>query len=157
MTRGRHQSPDWLKDRWANQKKATMTRIAGAVANLQKTGAKVTFSSICRSVEALYGVSISANTIKRNHEAYEIYLANRSSRGFSPAKEQALQKLVQNVPVEHKTRLGSRIARLRRMRKDALIARLVQLEDASDRQKTLETNLRDEILRLLARAKAGQA
>lgn len=157
MTRGRHQSPDWLKDRWANQKKATMTRIAGAVANLQKTGAKVTFSSICRSVEELYGVSISANTIKRNHEAYEIYLANRSSRRFSPAKEQALQKLVQNVPAEHKTRLGSRIARLRRMRKDALIARLVQLEDASDRQKTLETNLRDEILRLLGRAKAGQA
>jgi hypothetical protein len=41
------------------------------------------------------------------------------------------------------------------MRKDALIARLIQVEDASDRQKTIETNLRDEILRLLARAKAG--
>jgi hypothetical protein len=42
------------------------------------------------------------------------------------------------------------------MRKDALIARLVHLEDASDRQKTIETNLRDEILRLLGRTKAGE-
>jgi hypothetical protein len=37
----------------------------------------------------------------------------------------------------------------------SLIARLVQLEDGSDRQKTIETNLRDEILRLLGRTKAG--
>ena len=108
-------------------------------------------------MESLYGVSISASTIKRNHEAYVIYSANRSSRRFSPAKEQALQKLVQDAPEERQTRLASRITRLRRMRKDALIARLVQLEDASDRQKTIETNLRDEILRLLGRAKAGGA
>ena len=53
--------------------------------------------------------------------------------------------------------LGSRIARLRRMKKDALISRLVQLEDANGRQKTIETNLRDEILRLLTRAKVGGA
>ena len=118
--------------------------------------------SVCGSgnpgrVESLYGVSISANTIKRNHEAYAIYSANRSSRLFSPAKEQALQKLVKDAPGERQSRLASRIARLRRMRKDALIARLVQLEDASDHQKTIETNLRDEILRLLGRAKAGGA
>jgi len=155
MTRTHHQSPDWLKDRWADQKKATVTRIAGAIASLRDAGNKITYGSICRSVESLYGVSISTNTIKRNHEAYEIYSVNRSSRRFSPAKEQALQKLVQNSPKEHRTRLGSRIARLRRMRKDALIAKLVQLEDACDCQKTIETNLRDEILRLLARPKVG--
>ena len=155
MTRGRHQSPDWLKDRWADQKKATVTRIAGAVASLRQAEKKITYSSICRAVASLYGVSISANTIKRNHEAYEIYSANRSSRRFSPAKEQALHRLIENAPGEHRIRLGSRIARLRRMRKDALIERLMQLEDASDRQKTIETNLRDEILRLLARTKAG--
>jgi hypothetical protein len=157
MIRGHHQSPDWLRDRWADQKKATVTRIAGAIASLRQTGKKITYRSICGSVEALYGVSISANTIKRNHEAFEIYSANRSSRGYSPAKEQALQKLIQDAPGDHQTRLASRIARLRRMRKDALIARLVQLEDASDRQKTIETNLRDEILRLLGRTKAGGA
>lgn len=157
MSRGHHQSPDWLKNRWADQKKTTATRIGGAVASLRQAGNKITYSSISRCVESLYGVSISANTIKRNHEAYAIYSANRSSRRFSPAKEQALQKLVQDAPGDRQTRLASRIARLRRMRKDLLIARLVQLEDASDRQKTIETNLRDEILRLLGRAKAGGA
>jgi hypothetical protein len=35
------------------------------------------------------------------------------------------------------------------MRKDSLIAMLLQLQDTSERQKTNETNLRDEILRLL--------
>jgi hypothetical protein len=155
MSRGRHQSPGWLKDRWADQRKATVTRIAGAVASLCKTGNKITYSSICRSVESLYGVSISANTIKRNHEAYEIYSANRSSHRFSLVKEEALQKHVRNSPGEHRARLGSRIARLRRMKKDALIARLVQLEDASDQQKTIETNLRDEILRLLAKRESS--
>jgi hypothetical protein len=153
MTRGHVQSPDWLKERWADQKKATVTRIAGAVASLRRSGKKITYSSICRSVESLYGVSISANTIKRNHEAYEIYSANRSLRRFSTAKEQALQKLVQNAPGEYRARIGFTIARLRKMRKDALIARLLQLEDATAHQKTIETNLRDEILRLLAKTK----
>jgi hypothetical protein len=155
MTQSSHGSPDWLKDRWADQKKTTVTRIAGAVANLQETGDRITYSSICRSVEALYGVSMSANTIKRNHAAYEVYSANRSMRRLSPVRGPQIKVLIQNAPKEERDRLGSRISRLRRMRKDALIARLVQLEDASDRQKTTETNLRDEILRLLARAKAG--
>jgi hypothetical protein len=157
MIRGQHQSPDWLKDRWADQKKATIKRIADAIAGLRQAGKKITYRSICRSVESLCGVSISANTIKRNHEAFEIYSANRSSRRYSPTKEQALQKLIQNAPAGHQNRIVSRIARLRRMRKDTLIARLVQLEDASDRQKTIETNLRDEILRLLEKRKAGRA
>jgi len=157
MIRGHHQSPDWLKERWADQKKATLTRIAGAITSLNQAGKKITYRSICQCVESLYGVSISANTIKRNHEAFEIYSANRSSRRYSPAKEQALQKLVQNAPAGHQTRMASRIARLRRMRKDTLIARLVQLEDAGDHQKTIETNLRDEILRLLEKRKAGGA
>ena len=157
MISSHHQSPDWLKDRWADQKKATATRIAAAIASLRQAGKTITYRSICRSVESLYGVSISANTIKRNHEAFEIYSANRSSRRFTPAKEQTLQKLVQSSPGENRTRLGSRITRLRRMKKDALIARLVQLEDASDCQKTVETNLRDEILRLLEKRKAGAA
>jgi hypothetical protein len=157
MTRGHHLSPDWLKDRWADQKRATVTRIGGAIASLNQAGKKITYRSVCRSVESLYGISISANTIKRNHEAFEVYSANRSSRHCPPAKEQTLQKLVQDAPRGHQIRLASRIARLRRMRKDTLIAKLVQLEDACDRQKTIETNLRDEILRLLEKRKAGGA
>jgi hypothetical protein len=45
------------------------------------------------------------------------------------------------------------------MRKDSLIAMLLQLQDTSERQKTNETNLRDEILRLLTtnvRQRSGQ-
>jgi hypothetical protein len=157
VIRGRHHSPDWLQNRWADQKKATVARITGAIASLHQAGKSVTYRSICRSVESLYSVSISANTIKRNHEAFEIYLANRSSRRYSPAKEHAVQKLVQHAPADLQTRIASRIARLRRMRKDALIVRLVQLEDASDHQKTIEMNLRDEILRLLEKRKARGA
>jgi hypothetical protein len=156
MIRGNRQSPDWLRGRWADQKKATVTRIVGAVGNLQKTGGRITYASICRSVEALYGVSISANTIKRNQAAYEIYSANRGARRFSPVRGTEIQVLIQNAPKEERDRLGSRIARFRRMRKDALISRLLQLEDASNRQKMIETNLRDEILRLLAKPKPGR-
>ena len=150
MIRQNHEPPTWLEGRWAEQKLATATRIAGAIASLRQAGDKITYGSICRSVQLLYSISISANTIKRNDAAYEIYSANRSSRRFSPAKEQALQRLVQNVAVEQRNRMGSRIARLRRMRKDALITMLLQLQDADDRQKTIETNLREEILRLVA-------
>jgi hypothetical protein len=149
MIRKRRESPTWRAGRWAEQKHATATRIAGAVASLRQAGDKITYGSICRSVQSLYGISISANTIKRNDAAFEIYSANRSSRRFAPAKEQALQKLVWDATGANRKRLGPKIARLRRMRKDSLIAMLLQLQDTSDCQKTNETNLRDEILRLL--------
>jgi hypothetical protein len=149
MIRQSHETPTWLEGRWAEQKHATATRIAGAIASLRQAGHKITYASICRSVQALYGVSISANTIKRNDAAYVIYSANRSSRRFVPAKELVLQKLVWDATEENRKRLGPKIARLRRMRKDCLIAMLLQLQDTSDYQKTNEANLRDEILRLL--------
>jgi hypothetical protein len=150
MIRQSHEPPTWLEGRWAEQKHATATRIAGAIASLRQAGDKITYGSICRSVQSLYGISISANTIKRNDAAYEIYSANRSSRRFSPAKEQALQKLVWDAPDANRKRLGPKIARLRRMRKDSLIAMLLQLQEGRDRQQTTETNLRDEVLRLQA-------
>ena len=149
MIRQSHEPPTWLEGRWAEQKHATATRIAGAIASLRQAGDKITYGSICRSVQSLYGISISANTIKRNGAAYEVYSANRSSRRFAAAKEQTLRKLVWDATDADRKRLGPRIARLRRMRKDGLIAMLLQLQDTSDRQKTNEANLRDEILRLL--------
>jgi hypothetical protein len=145
-----HGSPIWLEGRWAEQKHATATRIASAISSLRQAGDKITYGSICRSVQSLYGISISANTIKRNDAAYEIYSASRSSRHYSPSKEQVLQKLLQDATGTQRNRLGAKIARLRSMRKDALIAMLLQLQGDSDRQRTTETNLRDEILRLIA-------
>jgi hypothetical protein len=150
MIPGDHQSPIWLEGRWADQKQLTADRIA-AVASLRQAGRKISYGSICSSVQSVYGISISANTIKRNQAAYEIYSANRSSPHYPSSKEQALRKLVQNATEDQRNRLGSRIARLRRMRKDALIAMLLQLEDANDRQKITESNVRDEILRLMTK------
>ena len=149
MTRGPRQPPIWLKGRWADQKSATVTRIAGAVASLRRAGTKITYASICRSVQSLYGISISANTIKRNDAAYELYLANRTSRHYSSSRELTLRTLVQTSTGDERNRLIAKIARFRRMTKDVLIARLLQLEDGRDRQNTTETNLRDEILRLV--------
>ena len=148
MIPGNHQSPVWLEGRWEGQRRVTAGRIGGAVASLRQAGTKVTYASICRSVQLLYGVSISPNTIKRNQAAYKIYSENRGSRNYSPSKEQTLQKLLQRASEDQRNRLCSRIARLRRISKDALIARLLQLENVVDHQKTTETNLRDEILRL---------
>jgi len=125
-------------------------RIAGAVASICKAGNKVTYNSICRSVQSLYGVSISANTIKRNHAAYAIYTENRSAQ-CAPAKERTLQKVIQSVPEDRRNRLCSRVARLRKIRKDRLIVMLLELEDSVDGHKVNETNLRDEILRLSTR------
>lgn len=156
MIRQSHASPTWLEGRWAEQKHTTATRIAGAIASLRQAGDKITYRSICRSVQSLYGISISTNTIKRNDAAYEIYSANRSSRHYSPSKEQVLQKLLKNSADTQRNRLGSKIARLRRMRKDALIGMLLQLQGDSDRQRITETNLRDEILRLVADRIHGQ-
>jgi hypothetical protein len=150
MIRQNHEPPKWLEGRWAEQKRATATRIAGAIASLRQAGDKITYGSICRSVQSLYGFSISANTIKRNDAAYEIYSANRSSRHYSSSKEQVLQRQLKNATDTQRNRLGSKIARLRRMRKDALIAMLIQLQGESDHQRNTETNLRDEILRLVA-------
>jgi hypothetical protein len=149
MIRGGNASPTWLQGRWSDQKKATVTRIAGAVASLRQAGGKITYGSICRSVQSLYGVSISANTIKRNQAAYEIYSANRSFRQYSPSKDQALRQTLQNATEKERNRLDSKIARLRRIKKDALIASLLQLEDVTHRQKTTEATLREEILRLV--------
>jgi hypothetical protein len=93
-------------------------------------------------------MSISANTIKRNQAAYEIYTNNRSVRQCNLAKERTLQHLIQSAPDNQRNRLCSRIARLRKIRKDRLIAMLLELEHSIDGHKDTETNLRDEILRL---------
>jgi len=156
MIRQRREPPTWLEGRWAEQKHTTAMRIEGAVASLRQAGHKITYGSICRSVQSLYGFSISANTIKRNDAAYEIYSANRSSRRFAPAKEPTLKRLVGDATDANRKRLGPKIARLRRMKKDALIAMLLQLQDASARQEIIETNLRDEVLRLATNKRNGR-
>src|ERR1051325_3344052 len=127
MIHATHAPPTWLEGRWADQKDATVRRIAGAVTSLCQRGSKVTYSSICRSVQTLYGMSISANTIKRNHAAYAIYTEHCCARQPAPAKVRTLQNVIQSAPEDQRNRLGSRIASLRKIRKDRLIVMLLDL------------------------------
>src|SRR5205807_9302671 len=80
-------SPDeigrMLKD--AEGKVGALTEVFGGTcvvanmcpAKLQKDGSQVTYASVCKRVNILFGLTISPNTIKRNEFAYRIYLANR--------------------------------------------------------------------------------
>lgn len=144
--------PDWLQPRWERQKRDTATRVEAAVSALQKDGSQVTYASICKRVNSLFGLSISPNTIKRNELAYRIYLANRRPSRKKQFREPLLLQLIDSAVDQEKRSLQSRSVRLRRESKDSLIARLISLERTVTRQKNAENLLREEILRL---AQAG--
>ena len=65
--------PEWLRTRWERTKCETAARVQAAVDQLQSQGRDVTFERIRDTIRSLHGVSISANTIKRNELAYQIY------------------------------------------------------------------------------------
>jgi len=68
-------APEWLRTRWERTKSETVARIQAAVDELRQEGRDVTFENIREAIRST-GVSISANTIKRNELAYAVYLAN---------------------------------------------------------------------------------
>jgi|SRR5215469_16631412 len=144
--------PGWLQPRWDRQKHDTAVRVEAAVSALQKDRAEVTYASICKRVNTLFGLSISPNTIKRNELAYRTYLANRRPPRHKRLREPLLLQLIDRSSDEEKRSLRSRSVRLRRESKDSLIARLISLERAVTQQKNAENLLREEILRL---AQAG--
>ena len=144
--------PGWLQPRWDGQKRDTAARVEAAVGARQKDSAEVTYTSICKRVSILFGLSISPNTIKRNDLAYRIYLANRRPRRRTRLVEPLLWRLMDSASDQEKRSLQSKTARLRRESKDSLIARLISLERTIARQKNAENLLREEILRL---AQAG--
>lgn len=144
--------PIWLRPRWDRQKRETATRVEAAVNALQKDGSEVTYASICKRVNILFGLSISPNTIKRNEFAYRIYLAKRRPPRRTRLLEPLLLQLFDSTSDRERRSLQSKTARLRRESKDSLIARLISLERAVARQKNAENLLREEILRL---AQAG--
>jgi hypothetical protein len=140
--------PEWLRTRWERTKGETAARVQAAVDQLQQQGRHVTFESIRETIRLLHGVSISANTIKRNEVAYQIYSAHRQKPKVASLPQPALRGLVTSVSVEERPSLKSKISRLRREPKDALVAKLVSLERAATRQRDVENRLREEILRL---------
>lgn len=108
----------------------------------------MTIEAIRNTVKALSGVSISANTIHRNDGAYEAYQKHRTERRRKPSKEASLSQLLRDAPANQRAGLRTKINRLRRESKDALIVKLIRMERAAHDHDAREHNLREEILRL---------
>jgi hypothetical protein len=108
----------------------------------------VTIEAIRSTVKALSGVSISANTIHRNEAANEAYQKHRTEPRRKPSREASLSQLLRDTPTDQRTNLRTKVNRLRRESKDALIAKLIRLENAAHDHDSREHNLREEILRL---------
>jgi hypothetical protein len=142
--------PVWLTAIWEQRRTETAARIARAVTKLRSDGREVTYSSICATIRAIDGISISPNTIKRNRGAYEIYVAHRRAPRRRCLPEPLLAQAITAASPEEKRPLQSRIQRLRRETKDALIARALRLEGIVKQQRAAENTLRDEIVRLSA-------
>lgn len=75
----RSKNPKWLEPLWEKKKSETAKRVQGAVKELVKQNEPVTLDSIRHTVRALFGISISANTIRRNEGAYAAYQKHGTS------------------------------------------------------------------------------
>jgi len=148
--------PEWLRPRWEQKKRETAARVAAAVEALGRENRMVTYTSIREQIHALSGVWISTNTIKRNDLAYSIYMDHRQPSKGRSRRRPLLTQLLGSVPEGERRAVQSKAARLRREPKDALIAKLILLDQAVARQKRAENALREEILRL-HEAKAGNS
>jgi len=140
--------PEWLRSRWERTKYETAARVQAAVHQLLQQGRDVTLEGIRETIRSMHGISISANTIKRNELAYQIYSAHRQKRRVASLPQPALRELIANSSHAERRGLQSKISRLRREPKDALVAKLVSLERAAAMQRDVENRLREEILRL---------
>ena len=142
--------PEWLRSRCERTKCETAARLKAAVDQLQQQRRDVTLESIRETIRSMHGVSISANTIKRNELAYQIYSAHRQKPKVASLPQPALRELLANSSAAERRSLQSKISRLRREPKDTLVAKLVSLERAAAKQGDVENRLREEILRLSA-------
>jgi hypothetical protein len=137
----------WLEPLWDRKRRDTAKRVERAVHHLVATGKPVTLETIRRTVQSLFKISISTNTILRNEEAYVMYVKHRAVPRRPKSKNPLLTALVHDT-ASNPVALRSKISRLRRESKDALIHRLLQLEKSVAKQAHREDNLREEVLRL---------
>ena len=154
MSRGERLIPHWLRPQWEKKKQETALRIAGAVQKLKIERRPVTFSSIREAVKVLYGLSLSANTIRRNELAYEIYRRHSRPPKAPTGRTPSLLSLYKDSEADHRAALYAKVARLRREPKDSLIVRLIRMESQVSQQADVESRLREELtqisLKLLA-------
>ena len=144
----RERNPRWLEPLWDRKRRDTAKRVEGAVRHLVAQGKPVTMQAIRDAVKALFKVSISTNTIQRNEMAYEIYQKHSSARRGLRTGCASLTQLQRATPVPQRVAFRAKINRLRRESKDALIFRIIGLEEKVQGQARRENNLREEILRL---------
>jgi hypothetical protein len=142
MDKTERPSPEWLRPRWEEKKRETAARVATAVEALGRENLAVTYASIREKVHALCGVWISTNTIKRNDLAYPIYSKYRQPLKAKPMREPLLSRLLAGVPEIERRAVQSKASRLRREPKDALIAKLILLDQTVAKQKRAENALR---------------
>jgi len=155
MTQGLRTKPSWLEPVWDRKKSETADRVRAAVAKLCDGGHAVTVANICATVKALYGVSISSSTIKRNELAHEIYSRHCGPRASSILPDAKLKQISDGIPDDQKRGFWSKVGRLRRESKERLIARLIEAEEANREQRSIESTLREEIFQLGLREMTG--
>lgn len=143
-----NKSPKWLEPLWEKKKTETARRVEQAVREMVRKCEPVTLDGIRQKVKALFGVSISANTIQRNEGAYAVYEKHRTARHVSRTRNTTGATMLRGLARPIAVSLRAKINRLRRQTKDSLIVRLLQLEEERKRQSGREDSLREEILRL---------
>lgn len=140
--------PVWLSPMWEARKKETADCVRAAIDRLRETNQHVTFSAIRETVWHLFQRSLSANTIKRNEHAYQLYLKNRHSPRSREIKRQSVVEFYACTEPGRRAATQARVARLRRQTKDELIVCLLRVEDALKAGRNVENRLREEIIRL---------
>lgn len=139
-------APVWLAAAWETRKKKTASCVETAIGKLRDANRPVTLSSIRNEVLLLFGRSLSMNTLKRNEDAYELYLANRRAPRTPQVKPQLILELYARAEPAKKAAIQARVARLRRHPKDDLIVRLMRIEESLTEQMDVANRLREKII-----------
>jgi hypothetical protein len=136
----------WLATAWEERRKETASCVEAAIRKLGEANRPVTLSSIRNEVLCLFGRSLSTNTIKRNEDAYELYLANRRAPRTPQVKGRLILELYARTEPAKKAAIQARVARLRRYPKDDLIVRLMCIEESLTEQVDVANRLREKII-----------
>jgi hypothetical protein len=154
--KGQRNSPSWLQPYWQAKREATTKRISAAIASLQEKRIDISLAAICKEIKESGGNSMSPNSIKRNPEAYEIYLRTRPQLPKKLTKGIELKALTSDLDGADRRAMHARIARLRKESKDTLIARLIAVEHHRAKQELSEQRLRDQIITLSFSVSSGR-
>jgi hypothetical protein len=135
--KGQRKAPVWLQPYWRTKREATAKRITAAIASLQEKRISISLSAICKEVKESSGNSISPNSIKRSPDAYDAYLLARPQSHAKSGGSIGLKSLTSDLHGAYRGAMYARIARLRRERKDVLIARLIAIEQRGAQQESV--------------------